>query len=209
MIQMTKFKQTEEDFKNQLKDQIQLLLNACQSFDNGFKMEAKNIAIRLRILLWDKGRSTSLLTHLGKKNILFYDSTHDEGLLTPFMSFIGIRTTSEGIEYIPNLDSVPQLISNKKINFEEWWNQEILKGPFTREDVVRAVCNKDGGAHVDLNLDGEYADLTRKNSIGIVYYNGDVEKTPKGIELAVIRQIAYEVIRSLKDEFPEFFQDDI
>lgn len=204
MIEMVR--QTEEDFKALLKQQIELLLRSCQSFDDGLRIEAKNMAIRLRVILYDKGRNISLLTHLGKKNILFYDSTHDEGLLTPFMSFIGIKISSSGTEYFPLLDEIPELRSNKKVNFEEWWNKEVLKGPFTREDLILNIAHKDGGAHVDSNLDKKYADLSRNNSMGWEHhgYNGEIT-TPEGIELVTLRQIAHEVLKSLKDEFPELF----
>lgn len=199
-------KQTEEELKELLKEQIQLLVNACQLYDKGCKIEAKNIAIRLRVILWDKGRNTSLLTLLKKKNILFYDSAHDEGLLAPFMSIIGIRTSSDGIEYIPNLDKIPELISNNWINFEEWWDNAIIKGPFTRGDLILAVSHKVGGAHVDLKLDKKYSDLTRNNAMGFTHHNHKGVKTiPQGIELVVLRQIAYETLKTLNNEFPEIF----
>lgn len=204
---MAKVKQTEDDLKSQLKDQIQLLVNSCHSYDKGCKIEAKNIAIRLRVLLYDTKSSISLLTLMNKKNILFHDSAHDEGLLSPFMSVIGIQVTSKGTEYIPNLDEIPDLTSNRFVNFDEWWSNPIIKGPFTRGEFIRYVSHMDGGAHVDPKLNKKYANLTRNNSMGWTHhgYNGEIT-TPDGIEFAVLRQIAYEVLKTFEKGFPEIFK---
>ena len=67
--------QTEEDLRDQLKVQIGFLVQSSDAYDRGNVDEAKILAIALRILLHDKGRtSVSLLTLLNKKDILFYDT---------------------------------------------------------------------------------------------------------------------------------------
>lgn len=204
---MAEIKQSEEDLKSQLRDQMQLLINSCRLYDDGCKIESKNIAIRLRVLLYDTKQSTSLLTLLKSKDILFYDSTFNEGLLSPFMSFIVIQLRGKETEYFPILDKFPH--KDKKITFDEWWNKAIIKGPFTRGDLILAVAHKDGGAHVDLKLDKKYVDLTKNNSMGWESYgdNGEIIPPNPGIESACLRQMAYEVIKTLNIEFPEIFAD--
>jgi hypothetical protein len=65
---------------------------------------------------------------------------------------------------------------------------------------------KDGGAHVDSKLDEAYYALSRSNSLGWKYIKNGVEKDfATRPELASMRQISYEVLKSLKDEFPEYF----
>ena len=80
----------------------------------------------------------------------------------------------------------------------------------TRKDIITNVCNKDGGAHLDEKLNGVYSDLTRNNSYGHRYFSRDIQgnilrdEDIKGAELASIRQITHEVLKSFKDEFPEY-----
>ncbi|AEG19230.1 hypothetical protein [Methanobacterium paludis] len=209
---MAKVKQSEEDLKSQLKDQIQLLLNSCQLFDEGFKIEAKNIALRIRVLLHD-ARSHSLLTQLGKKDILFYDTSLDYDSRNPFpyMGLIKIMKRPKGDEFFAPLDEDSSRYLNGKITFSKWWNELIVledsnKNPFTRKNLILTVSNKDGGAHVDSELNEEYVNLTRNESIGWMYANNAGEGYIMGAELTTIRQIAHEVLKSLKDEFPEIFE---
>ncbi len=52
------------------------LIDDCNSFDDNQERKAKDIAGRIRTLLKDgtNRKSISILTHLGRKNILFKDS---------------------------------------------------------------------------------------------------------------------------------------
>ena len=66
------------------------------------------------------------------------------------------------------------------------------------------MANEDGGAHIDPKLDAAYADLTKFNSLGYVLISDNREKPFLiGAELASIRQICHEVLKTLADEFPE------
>ncbi len=70
---------------------------------------------------------------------------------------------------------------------------------FTRKDIVPALANKEGGAHVDPNISDEYANLTRFNSQGWkVMTSGVVAAPDNSITAASMRQIAYEMQESLK-----------
>jgi len=42
----------------------------------------------------------------------------------------------------------------------------MIKNVFTRKDIICFVANQDGGAHVDMKLDGKYAELRKLNSLG-------------------------------------------
>ena len=70
--------------------------------------------------------------------------------------------------------------------------------------MVLTVANKEGGTHIDPKLDEAYANLSRFNSLGWKVFMSGVEKdfnnTPV---LPSIRQIAHEVLKTLKDEFPD------
>lgn len=75
---------------------------------------------------------------------------------------------------------------------------------FTRRQIVLALANKDGGAHVDPILNDAYYRLSRTEGLGwkVVDAMGErtMEHTP---ELATMRQIAHEVLMTLHGEFPD------
>jgi len=203
--------QTEEDLRDQLKVQIGFLVQSSDAYDRGNVDEAKRLAIALRILLHDKGRtSVSLLTLLNKKDILFYDTAleYNPNNLLSMPGLVMLKAGPDGGEYIPPLD---MRCSKGKIPFPQWWNNIVvvdIKGnKSTRKDLVLTVCEKDGGAHVDPKLDEAYYAFSRSNSLGWKYQkDGVVQDFTGRPELASIRQVAYEVLKSLKDEFQEHFE---
>jgi len=202
----------QEELREHLGDQIYFLMESTSAYDKGSTREAKRLALAIRILLNDGKRSKSLLTLLKKKDILFLDTSYDEEgnqvagcglLMTVFMS--------NGGEYVAPLgNGAPMRYQNGKIPFEQWWGKTIFVngrgGSLTRRDLVLTVCDKDGGAHVDLKLDNPYRDFSRANSLGWKFQKDAVEQNFAGRpQLASIRQVAYEVLKSLEDEFPEYF----
>lgn len=203
--------QTEEDLRDQLKVQIGFLAQSSDAYDRGNVDEAKRLAIALRILLHDKGRtSVSLLTLLNKKDILFYDTAleYNPNNLLSMPGLVMLKAGPDAGEYIPPLD---MRCSKGKIPFPQWWSNIVvvdIKGnKSTRKDLVLTVCEKDGGAHVDPKLDEAYYAFSRSNSLGWKYQkDGVVQDFTGRPELASIRQVAYEVLKSLKDEFPEHFE---
>jgi len=186
--------QTEDELKDQLKDQIDFLVKSSKAYDEGLTSEAKRLATVIRALLHDTQNSTSLLTLLKKKDMLFYDTSLDYNqnnlLLSP--GLLMLKMEPNGGEYVPPLGNGPPTRYCNKL---------------TRKDLVLTVCNKDGGAHVDPKLDEVYYALSRSNSLGWKYIKNGIEKDfATRPELASIRQISYEVLKSLKDGFPEYFK---
>lgn len=110
------------------------------------------------------------------------------------------------------------------IPFPRWWKQTVINGPkgqkFNRKGLVLAVANQDGGAHVDPALDADYYELTRLNALE-VYAGGNKEQmylswgrpdpqvenaelTSAGSPVpASLRQIAWELIKSLEGRHPD------
>jgi len=66
-----------------------------------------------------------------------------------------------------------------------------------RRDLILAVANKDGGAHVDPVLDEKYANLSRGNSLAWRYRGPRGDIPLEGPEKAAVRQIAHEVLKTL------------
>lgn len=209
-----KIRQTDDDLRNHLFEQIQFLLRSNFLYDNGFINEAKRMSIIIRLLLHDTDRSVSLLSQMNINNMLFYDTSHDynEYNLSPTLGLILIRTSVNPTfaKFIPALDDREEY-KNRRISFEKWWNKIVLadmsKNIFTRRDLILSIVNKDGGAHIDPKLDKPYGELTRRKTLGLKFIVNDSE-IKHGIEpiYASIRQISHETLKSLKDEFPDFVQ---
>jgi len=212
---MTKYVQTKDELLDHLKDQIAFMKQSASSYDNGFEDEAKRLAVIIRVLVHDTSNSTSLLTLLNKKNIKFYDSAvpYDPKNLLPYNGLTMMRlSTKEGASYVAPLDGgAPTRSRTRKIAFKTWWNGVfVIKDKdgvkFTRKDLVRNTANTDGGAHVDPELDVAYANLSRFNSLGWKVFRRDIEDDFRNSPvLPSIRQIAHEVLKTLRDEFSELF----
>lgn len=90
----------------------------------------------------------------------------------------------------------------KFIKFPDWWNKIVIvdskKSKFNRRELVLALANKDGGAHVDPDLDQAYSDLTRNNSVGWMFSDGKEVRPMGSVELFSVRQIAFETIESIE-----------
>ncbi len=219
------YEQTKEELHEQYEEQLDFLRTSIELFDQGKQHEAKRIALSLRILLHDRGRSSvSLMTQLGYKNkIKYLDTVHryDSKNLVSYCGLTSINMNNISgkavVKFVPKLK--PERI--KYFNFRIWWEKMVIKdkkcNQFRRKDLILSVSNKDGGAHVDKKLKAEYADLTRFNTIGIGYkmeennqiglsmnfkendYSHDDGFIPlEEIVGNSIRQIAYEFLESIK-----------
>lgn len=186
------------------------MIRSCQAFDAGHFSEAKRLAVALRVLLHDTPKSHSLLKQLGLKSIGFLDTAfpcpkkEDQVFLGLLKTQITINDDlSASGQHHPLLHERPHGNKPRKKFFADWWNQVVLidmhRVTFSRREIIMAVANTDGGAHVDPELDESYARLSRENSIGYgVGMNGQITQIDKS-ELVSIRQIAYEVLTSLEN----------
>jgi len=203
---MTKYFKTESELLDQLREQIGLMMRSASSYDEGFESEAKNLALRIRVLLHDTKNSKSLLNHLNKKNIKFYDSAapYRPDNLLPYSGLTMIKTSGKEASFVAPLDGgAPTRGRTRKLAFHTWWEgvfvvKDKVGEIFTRGKLVLEVADTDGGAHVDIKLKEEYANLSRLNSLGW-------ENLINGPVLPSIRQITHEALKTLKDEFPELF----
>ena len=213
---MTKYVQTREELLDHLKDQINFMIASAMSFDNGFEGEAKRLAVAIRILVHDTSHSDALLTQLRKMDILFYDSAsvfYPENLI-PSNCLTMQKLSAAGAQYVSPLDNLsPARDKDKKVSFGRWWDRATIykdnaDNIFTRKDLVLAVANKEGGAHIDPKLDQAYANLSRFNALGwrafIRGIDQDFKNTPV---LPSIRQIAHEVLKTLKAGVLDLFPD--
>jgi len=196
--------QTKEELDKHLKEQIDFLKSSCDAYDDGNKEEAKRIASTIRTLVHDTGRSKSLLSQLGIKDKLkFHDSSFEEkpkdGIrIGTYAALVAISPRG----YFPSLDDS---LGKNNVNFSDYWNKAIFidqeNNTFSREDVVLYLANKNGGSHVDPSLDEKYAKLSRQNSIGWKAGVGDKLSEMTGVELAAMRQIGHEILKTLVPDY--------
>lgn len=210
-------KQSDKESLRHLEEQIGFLQRSADAYDRGFRGEAKRIATTIRVLLHDTRQSTSLLTSLGKKDIKFYStaSSIDNGTAMSTHRLVGLKRSenhrkSKGTYYAPLDDRPPYIDVNKKIVFRQWWNEiviiDTMRNEFSRKDLVLSMSNNSGGAHIDPELNDAYAALARYHSLGWTACDPKrIDRGLSGAELAGIRQICHEVLKSLTDEFPDFF----
>tara|TARA_Y100001963_G_scaffold148356_1_gene226107 strand:- start:36 stop:833 length:798 start_codon:yes stop_codon:yes gene_type:complete len=193
---------TTQELQEHLTDQLQFIESSITSFDNGFEGEIKRLAVSVRVLVHDTGKSTSLLTLLRQKNVDFIDTSipFDENNKMTHSGLVQMSLGNRASKALPLLDDGP---FSRMASFELWWNGIVFvdkdRNEFSRKDIVLSLSNKEGGAHVDKKLDRKYSDLRKNNSLGWIDVAADGKKTPSADQVpATMRQIAHETLKTLK-----------
>lgn len=193
---MSKYKLSNQELQEHWDNQIRFIQKSIKEFDNGDEKEAQRLATHLRILFHETSNSKSIFSQL-KPQITFYSSgdLYTPSNLLSSWTLLEMIINSNGIKYAAKLnDSYRSFF----LMFNDWWREIIFddkKNKFTRKDIVTFVANQDGGAHVDSELDGIYAALTKMNSLGWVDHNGKVPLNNPAYQ--AIRVIAHEVLCSI------------
>jgi hypothetical protein len=194
-----------EELNSLLLEQLEFIESSCTGYDNGFRGEIKRLAVATRVLVHDTDKSTSLLKLLDKKNVQFFDTfvPYDEQNLLSHSSLVVTILSSRGAGPAPVLDDGP---FSRFIGFDAWWNGIVFvdskRNEFSRKDIFLSLANKEGGAHVDKQLDQKYADLRKNNSLGwFVGTIGGKELSSADQVPATMRQIAHELLRTLKNGY--------
>jgi len=205
MAKNNRVKRTKADIINELNEQLALLIHACHSFDSGLQPIGKHIALSLRTLLHHKGQSQALLEQLGFRAKRYLDTAGkiNPNNLATDCNLCVMQMGEGNSQYLPRCAvGGSSLWPNQWLPFDKWWNSNVIKDNkgrfFNRRDLILYVADTDGGAHVDSDLDEEYMDLSRNNSLGWIIHEGNVEKPFPSPIMACIRQIAHELLETLK-----------
>jgi hypothetical protein len=191
--------QSDDELRRHLEEHIGFLKTSAELYDKGNLAEAKRLAVSLRVLLHDTPASKSLLGQLGMKGEPFCDtaSGRPRTVITSYAGLVGMSFMGGPSKFVPHLNSG----SHRFLPFDQWWNAPVIvdskQREISRKRLVLAVCNKDGGAHVDPELDDIYADLSRSNSMRRLRSAGAGWEPIIGVEHASVRQVAHEVLRTL------------
>lgn len=196
------------DLIKEFEEQIHNLTLLNTLYDQGHETIAKDIAVRLRVLLFSgegRSRSKSLLSLLKLEHVPFadYSAPYNSKNILTHHGLVGLRFEQKGTVYYPVLHNLP--IPRRLDNYENWWKKRIVfKGDdgvtFTRKSFVLELADTDGGAHVDEGLGVAYHKLSRKNSLGWFSVQGDGFKVPLGNPVPPsIRQVSHEVIETFRN----------
>ena len=195
-----------QDYKTHLFEQLDFLRSSIEAYDAGKEHEAKRLSVPIRTLVHSTGRSTSLLHHLGVQDRLGWV---DRGAPEPppgarVISFglcvVRMRFDIGETFYEPALKELAPDRFHPPVSFEDWWRRVILQDQrgngFSRADLVLALANQDGGAHIDAALDEKYRQLARENSIG--FTQGQNQPIANSIVHASVRHIAGEFVQTIE-----------
>jgi hypothetical protein len=193
------------DFHEQLSKRLRSLERLCQGYDEGDAEQGVELAGPLAVIFHDTTQSTSLLRHLGKKDIELASTCRrypKEWVYWPLPNLIGFVVCPE----LNLLRPLPALGNNgmkRFLPFAQWWNETIFRrkglGKISRKDLILNARNKDGIGHVDAILPTDYATLIE--GIGLSMENRPDGESPMTVRLrdahaASLRQIAYEALNS-------------
>lgn len=183
-------------------EQLRLLKKSAAEFDAGDKGEFRRMALAMRVLVHNTGKSSSLIKQVGLADAKFVSSARalrEANLLSEF-SLAYIRISAAGAHLLPTFGDTP--LPPRDMALNDWWNEPVLRDNhrhnFTRADIITTVANQDGGAHVDPEIDEAYHRLANEHSIGMISGGPGGEKPLEHIEKIYVRQIAWELIESLE-----------
>lgn len=200
-----KIELSNSELQEHLEEQIEFMECSASSYDSGFEGEIKRLAVSVRVLVHDTGRSTSLTTLLNKKDVAFVDTSFpfDENNKMTHSGLVQVSLGSRRSRPLPLLDDGP---FSRAISFDAWWNGIVFvdkdRNEFSRKDIVLSLANKEGGAHVDKKLDKKYSDLRKNNTLGWHDVTSDGKQAPSADQVpATMRQIAHETLKTLKEAY--------
>jgi len=109
------------DLTEQLLRHLKFIEASCRAYDQDFVEEALRIAVSLRVLFHDTKNSTSLLTHLERKNSINIISTiglgkTDQQLGNSMVYYIPVMITPSGVT-----PSLGRGFRTRVVTVDAWW----------------------------------------------------------------------------------------
>lgn len=198
-----KYKLSKQELQEQWNNHMVFLESSCDSFDKGLFIEAKRLAVSLRVLFHQTSKSFALCNQLNYENqLLLWSSAYlytPSNLLSSWTLLNVVLGEKGKMTYAPILKT-----NNGRtffLNVDDWWNEIIFDDKnnfFSRKDIVLSVANQDGGAHIAPEFKENYADILKRNSLGQFTINGEEIQPLINPVYAAVRQIAFEVLSSWK-----------
>jgi hypothetical protein len=221
---------SQSELVEHLRRQIRFLARSAAAFDDGDEAEAQRLAVVLRTLLHDTRASRSLFVQLGLVGLLGFVDTaeaiHPRNMApTSGLVLVRFSTSPPSRRYVAGLGNLPPDRLGRRTVFSLWWTRGITKPwnrmEYSRADMVLAVANAEGGAHVDPLRDPIYQALVVENGlgwrhtadadgVGVVWSQvDDVPEQPMEGDplLAAVRQVAYELNETVSGQLSAILPD--
>jgi hypothetical protein len=203
-------RRTSEETRAALAEQLRLLSKRCREFDNGDWGEAADMATRMRVILSPGSKSKpSIIQSLGADKIPLLSTCPpiSENVLWAsgglYTQEFAKDENSVDYRLFPHLGNSAY---SAKLPARQWWEQVVEVGGqegephvFCRKDVISDIANKDGGAHLASLIPDSYDVMSKPGGLVTITIGaeGDTEDIPiVGVHLAMLRQIAYEILNS-------------
>jgi hypothetical protein len=195
--------------QEKLEEQRHLLRKSITEFASGDLAEAVRIAVVVRILVHETGSQKPLLKQLTPNylqlEILDQKPSKQEQLPPGIKSAvvmsvpIGLSLSGKGVFFNPRLDLenyAPSIVGT-------WWNRPCLilpgLGGYARKEIVLGLADKEGGAHVDSNLNQRYRQLIESKQFQIGVNKQSV--SPLNLSRYMAAQTAIELLDCLDKRF--------
>lgn len=196
--------------REKLGEQGHLLGKSVKEFTAGDLSEAVRIATIMRVLVHETGRCKPLLKEITPNYLELPILDHppaNRGQNPPagmqgavIMSVpIGVKISSDGVFLNPELVAgqlVPSILG-------KWWGRLSLilpgLGGFSRKEIVLGLADKEGGAHVDLDMTERYKKLLECKSFQIGWNKDGV--TPLNLSRFMTGQAGLELLKFLDHNF--------
>ena len=197
---------TRDELGSDLRDVIDILIDACARYDVGNSAHARTIAVNLAVLLKGApGKAPSLLQQLGLRDGQWFDSAAPEFPRSRFpqcrLAALLVQPDIPSAIYVP-LCATPHEYTARRA-FPLWWSQDPvvrdLRGrTFTRLDLVLHMRDSEA-AHADEALEEAYADLRLGRYMGWQAQIGCERRAIPHPHFASLRQIAHETITEVSN----------
>lgn len=185
-----------------------------ESFDAGNPVIGYPLSTTIRVLVHDTPNSHALLGQTGDlSSMAFLDTSlpiNPRNLLSHGGLVVMQMTAGHGASWVPRFvvpgPPVPGAEA-RLVPFGTWWKENIMKDHngalWSRDRMVLAIANKEGGAHVDPTQPVDVRSIEEENSMGWSYHDPLVGDQPmsNGPLMPSIRQIAHELEDSVTRHF--------
>jgi len=213
---------SDRDLIQAFREQFAALVASGKSFDDGNHWEAFRIATAISNLIDDRGKNfVSLLSHISQKDKVRYLTSvvrSDDEERTIWASaplILLMHMTPNDVCYVPIFDNHPLADMYRHIDFNEWWNENLLHDFYplkiTRKSLISTARDQDGGAHIDATISDEsYLSFLKNGDVNLRYIqNGNVVlgNTNGGAPIrngirSMVRQVGWELEKSIVHSLP-------
>ena len=202
---------SKENLLTKLREQADLLLTSARGFYAGSYAESLETAVHLRTLVYERGANKPLLRQVRSDglDLQILDNVGETKRAGEevFSFSVGLRVDKSAVFPSVDLEST----NYKRCSIGAWWNREVFafwsQGKqgisqwmtYTRAQVVLILANKEGGAHVDSEIDPAYATLLTDQPLNFEFDGIPIETPDLAKFLAA--QSGVEMLECLRRNF--------